>query len=65
MIKVIKKINSIPLKLKELMIAVKEAGGDLDQQMNAQKIFKNYLEKKIYKSKRNTRKRKSNRIVYG
>ena len=43
MIKVIKKINSIPLKLKELMIAVKEAGGDLDQQMNAQKIFKNYF----------------------
>ena len=43
MIKVIKKINSIPLKLKELMIAVKKAGGDLDQQMNAQKIFKNYF----------------------
>ena len=43
MIKVIKKIDSIPVKLKELMKVVKEAGGSLEEQIKAQKILNNYL----------------------
>ena len=40
---VIKKIDSTSLKLKELIKAVKEAGGNLDIQMKAQEILKNYF----------------------
>ena len=43
MIKVIKKIDSIPVQLKELMKVVKEAGGSLEEQMKAQKVLKKYL----------------------
>ena len=42
---VIKKIDSTALKLKELMKAVKEAGGNLDTQMKAQETLKNYFKK--------------------
>ena len=42
--KIIKRPCSTSLKLKELMKAVKEAGGNLEQEMKARKILKNYLE---------------------
>ena len=42
-IKIVKIPDSTSLKLKELMKAVKEAGGNLEQQMKAQKILENYL----------------------
>ena len=41
--KVIKRPCSTSLKLKELMKAVKEAGGDLEQEIKARKILKDYL----------------------
>ena len=42
--KVIKRPCSTSMKLKELIKAVKEAGGNLEQEMKARKILKNYLE---------------------
>ena len=42
---VINKIDSTSLKLKELMKAVKEAGGSLEEQEKAQKTLKNYFKK--------------------
>ena len=42
---VINKIDSTSLKLKELMKAVKEAGGSLEEQGKAQKTLKNYFKK--------------------
>ena len=42
--KVIKRPCSTSLKLKELMNAIKEAGGNFEQEMKARKILKNYLE---------------------
>ena len=36
-------VKSIPSELKALMKAIKRAGGNLEEQMNAQKIFKNYF----------------------
>ena len=42
--KVIKRPCSTSKKIKELMKAVKEAGGDLEQEIKARKILKNYLQ---------------------
>ena len=41
--KVIKRPCSTSLTLKELMKAIKEAGGSLEQELKARKILKNYL----------------------
>ena len=41
---VIKRPCSNSKKLKKLMKAVKEAGGNLEQEMKARKILKNYLQ---------------------
>ena len=41
--KVIKRPDSTSLKLKELMKAIEEAGGSLEEQIKARGIFKNYL----------------------
>jgi len=41
--KVIKRPCSTSLKLKELMKAIKEAGGNLEQEIKARKILKDYL----------------------
>ena len=43
MTKVINKLDSKPKKLKELMKAVKEAGGSLEEQIKAKETLKNYL----------------------
>ena len=42
--KIIKRPGSTSLKLKELIKAVQEAGGDLEQERKARKVLKNYLE---------------------
>ena len=42
---VINKIDSISLKLKELMKAVKEAGGSLEEQKKAQVTLMDYFKK--------------------
>ena len=36
-------VKSTPSELKTLMKAINRAGGNLEEQMNAQKIFKNYF----------------------
>ena len=41
--KVVKKIDSISLKLKQLMKAVKELGGSFEEELKAKNIFKNYF----------------------
>ena len=41
--KVIKRSCSTSLQLKELMKAVKEAGGSLEEQIRAKETLKNYL----------------------
>ena len=43
MMKVIKNLGSTSKKLKELMKAVKEAGGSFDQEMKARKILTKYF----------------------
>ena len=42
--KIIKRPCSTSMKLKELMKAVKDAGGNLEQELKARKILMNYLE---------------------
>ena len=44
--KVVKKIDSTSRKLKELMIAVKKAGGSFEDEIQAQKILKYYFRQK-------------------
>ena len=41
----IKKIDPTSLKLKELMEAIKEAGGNLEAQRKAQETLKDYFKK--------------------
>ena len=41
--KIIKRPCSTSKKLKELINAVKEAGGNLEQEMKARKILRDYL----------------------
>ena len=45
--KVIKRPCSNSKKLNELMKAVKEAGGNLEQEMKARKMLKNYLRQRL------------------
>ena len=47
MTKVIKKLDSKPKILKELMKAVKEAGGSLEEQLKAQEILWEYYFKSM------------------
>ena len=42
--KIIKRPCSTSSKLKKLIEAIKEAGGDVEQEMKARKILKDYLE---------------------
>ena len=41
--KIIKRTCSSSLKLKELMKAIKKAGGSLEQELKARKILKAYM----------------------
>ena len=47
MMKIVKNISSTSKKLKELMKAVKKAGGTFEDEIKARKILKYYLSNKL------------------